>query len=653
MANSNAAPPAFGGTPTSTGSTGFAGANDAPTTPAAPQAGAAGPTGPNSANVNPGVTTPNILPPSQSIPNGWDEIQSQRIIGGTASSHVIPITPSQTAATGYPLQDLLKAYSDIFSHGGKVTQEDIRQVARLGNDRLTRMAQSLNLFPTGEGGTSPAHGIGTLFGAVGQGLGQQSWPSVNKKQFQTAFAQAIAKTVPGLKASDILSKQPNEVLNLPVNADMAKELAARGFEVQVGTPISDAAAKVKKGAQGQQQAAQDQTAAAGQVQTYAQNYAAFVKAWNANQRLPDGASFQAQWMANLENAGLLNADINTATTSQQQQTATKGGVLSTTVAAGPSAQQVFHAYQQLLVASAQANQTPQAYLEAQQNTPTTNALANGSPSEMYAYVQGVATEFGVALTNQQINQIANFYGANASVADNPSSVEDQIKNAVVSLYDPTNPNNPAGIADKMYTGIQDAALQYQIPMNATQIGNMVKQSLQGASVESMYIAADNAQAAAVKQFQQQAEGLYPALAPQIAAGQTVQNLVAPYFNVAEAITGVPASTMMADQQGGGVSKWSAFLQGGNNPAGATKQAPGTTNTTGTPQMMTLDQWKTHLMQDPQYGFVNTQGGRDMAEQLTSAILNEFGKVTTTTSANPVGALYQGPSALGANTSGTG
>ncbi len=108
----------------------------------------------------------------------------------------------------------------------------------------------------------------------------------------------------------------------------------------------------------------------------------------------------------------------------------------------------------------------------------------------------------------------------------------------------------------------------------------------GATVESMYVAADAAEAAATKQFQEQAQGLYPALSAQIGAGQTVQNLTAPYFNVAEAITGVPASTMMADQQGGGVSKWAAFLQGGNNPAGASKTnvAPGMSNTTGGPQI---------------------------------------------------------------------
>ena len=313
-------------------------------------------------------------------------------------------------------------------------------------------------------------------------------------------------------------------------------------------------------------------------------------------------------------------------------------------------EQIASAYQKVLQQQVNNNQSEQDALTALASTATS---ANAPTSEMEAYVQGVAQEFGVGLTTQQVTQIANTYGANAQTADDPSSVEDEIKDAVVALYDPTNPSNPSGVADTMYTDIQQSALQYQIPITAQQIGSMVKQSLQGATVESMYVAADAAEAAATKQFQEQAQGLYPALASQIAAGQTVQNLVAPYFNVAESITGVPASTMMADQQGGGLSKWSAFLQGGNNPSTKTAQAPGTSATGSAaqagPQMMTLDQWKTYLMQNPTYGFDKTQGGKDMAEQMTSAILNEFGKVNTNGGSSQPFNAYNGASDLSANT----
>jgi hypothetical protein len=349
------------------------------------------------------------------------------------------------------------------------------------------------------------------------------------------------------------------------------------------------------------------------------------------------ASFAASQVPAFEAAGVL--DKNAAGPKQAN-----GTVYTDT--------QIASAYQAVLQQQVSQNQNESAALTA---LASTTAIPNAPTSEMQAYVSGVAQEFGVGLTPQQVTQIANTYGANAITAGQPSSVEDEIKNAVVALYDPTNPNNPAGVASTMFEDIKNSALQYQIPISDSQIGNMVKTDIQNATVESMYVAADAAMAAATKQFQQQAQGLYPALSSQIQSGQTVQNLVAPYFNVAEAVTGVPSSTMMADQQGGGLSKWSAFLQGGNNPAGATRTAPGTSATGSAaqagPQMMTLDQWKTYLMQTPSYGFQNTQGAKDMAEQLTSAILNEFGKVSTTTSASPVNSLYQGASDLSANTAG--
>ena len=67
-------------------------------------------------------------------------------------------------------------------------------------------------------------------------------------------------------------------------------------------------------------------------------------------------------------------------------------------------------------------------------------------------------------------------------------------------------------------------------------------------------------------------------------------------------------------------------------------------------MMTLDQWKTYLMQTPSYGFQNTQGAKDMAEQMSSAILNEFGKVNTNGGTSEPFNAYQGSSDLTANTS---
>jgi hypothetical protein len=95
----------------------------------------------------------------------------------------------------------------------------------------------------------------------------------------------------------------------------------------------------------------------------------------------------------------------------------------------------------------------------------------------------------------------------------------------------------------------------------------------------------------------------------------VQTLIQPYNTITAQYTGKDPAALQAP----GVDPTSpnyAFLQGGNDPK------------TGAPTMMTMDQWKQKLMQDPQYGFQNTQGAKNMASDFASAVLNEFGVVNT-------------------------
>ena len=68
--------------------------------------------------------------------------------------------------------------------------------------------------------------------------------------------------------------------------------------------------------------------------------------------------------------------------------------------------------------------------------------------------------------------------------------------------------------------------------------------------------------------------------------------------------------------------------------------------------MTMDQWKQKVMQDPSYGFQNTQGGKNLASQFTSAILNEFGKINTGSSDQGAFGSISPGAALQANVSGS-
>ena len=333
----------------------------------------------------------------------------------------------------------------------------------------------------------------------------------------------------------------------------------------------------------------------------------------------------------------------------------------------PSANDVQKAYQSFLGAAVNGVQSgtsatslqPGAGMQAALNWGQAQAKASqatAGSSESYKYTQGIAAEFGVYLTPNQINNIINDPKVAAEITStgSPTNVADQIKSMVINDYDPNNPNDPAGVANTMYVGIQQAALKYQVPIAPDAINSMVKNGLGTASVAYPASAATDVVNKATQQFQQQAAGLYPSLAEQIKAGNDVQTLTQPYLQLAQTYTGVPASTMMTETPGGGTSKWARFLDANNNPDAAASANPTSSTSaqagkqTG-PQMMTLDQWKKTLMTDPQYGFQYTQGAKNLASQFTSAILNEFGRVNTGSNNQGAFSAISPSSALAVNT----
>lgn len=608
------------------------GGSDASTTPAATTATPAV-SGPSGAGLNPAAssTTQTGLDPSIAS----KPLPDAKAIGATEAK------PSTVL-------DENKIVSELADHlgvkAGKGKSLEAQVVEKLASQYGVKVPLTTEGTGTGQGEAGQIrHNIASWFSTAydwGTSVHLPGAPS-SKAEWQQKYDAALKIQSPKLKEQAIKKLQasnPDNQGTPPGTPEAVPDESKKALQGMLGKVVHKlGVSQAPEGTELEEVASQNKLptetpaspATPGGAQTAGDAYQTFVK--NLSDK-KTSVAFAKLYVPAFEQAGLL--DQNQAGAKQANGTTFTNA-------------QIANAYQQVISQQVTKNQ---GYGDALKDLASNTGTAGGPTSEMQAYVQGVAQEFGVGLTTQQITAISNQYGQNATTADDPSSVEDEIKDAVVSLYDPTNPGNPSGVADTMYTDIQQAALQYQIPISAQQIGTMVKTSLQGATVESMYVAADAAEAAATKQFQEQAQGLYPALSSQIAAGQTVQNLVAPYFNVAEAYTGVPASTMMADQATGGPSKWAAFLQGGQNPSGSTQTAPGQTDKTGGPQMMTLDQWKTTLMQDPKYGFQNTQGAKDMAEQMTSAILNEFGKVNTNGgSSQPFGA-YNGASDLSANTS---
>ena len=93
---------------------------------------------------------------------------------------------------------------------------------------------------------------------------------------------------------------------------------------------------------------------------------------------------------------------------------------------------------------------------------------SATSSESYAYTQGIASEFGVYLTPTQINNIIDDpkIAAEITSTGSPTNVADQIKDMVIKQYNPSNPNDPAGVANSMRSSDSNRPrFKYQLPLN--------------------------------------------------------------------------------------------------------------------------------------------------------------------------------------------
>lgn len=368
--------------------------------------------------------------------------------------------------------------------------------------------------------------------------------------------------------------------------------------------------------------------------TAGEEYSNFVKALDGTavqEWTPGGPkeTFKAYMSSWLEQGNFLNASAN-------------GGTPDNASIAG--------AYQNLLKQAKDTNTTVQKAYDA--NNASANTPGGQPPtqtvSETAAFVQGMGEKLGIYLSPADVTKISNMYEGDVTNAGGPTSVEDEIKNTVVQYFNPNDPRNPPGAASTMYQDILQSANDYGIPVASADIMNWVTNGIKTTAGDSYSIAqaASGTAAAAATHYQTLAEGLYPTLAPQIQSGQKVSDLISPYNSITAQYTGVASSTLNdpGAAPGGPTGKYYSFLQGGRDPQ------------TNAPTMQTMDEWRKTLMQDPKYGFQNTQAARDMASQMSSAILNLFGKVNTMGgTSTPIqsalpGSGFQGD--LSANTSGS-
>ena len=427
----------------------------------------------------------------------------------------------------------------------------------------------------GEGAASTA--------LTGHDLGGKNPPKKGEK------GKGLGKdNIPGSQGRIDQSNAPPDTTNTPssgkaaVIAKIAHDLGAPGSD------LTAIATKLNVPGIGQSPLA----TGAGQNENGQTVYTAFWK------RITSDQAYKAQWVTALEKANLLDASQN------------NGAPDNATVAG---------AFQNLLKASVAYKSPPEVMVQAADNHPQQNSSGTditGTTSELQAFVQGEAEKLGVNMSPMQILSVANKYKNDAST-NGTSGIQDELKNDIVQYYNPNDPANPPGAANDMYIQIQATAAKYGIPADPTMIKSMVVNALTNSAGDAYSIAAaaKDAAAAAEQHFQQLAAGAYPALAGQIQSGQDVATLIAPYNAITAQYTGKDPATL-ANPGVDPTSPDYKFLQGAKDPK------------TGQTTMMTMDEWKQYIMQHPEYGFQNTSGGKALASQMTSAILNAFGKVKT-------------------------
>lgn len=103
----------------------------------------------------------------------------------------------------------------------------------------------------------------------------------------------------------------------------------------------------------------------------------------------------------------------------------------------------------------------------------------------------------------------------------------------------------------------------------------------------------------------QAKGMFPTLAPLLDQGVTVAQVFSPYANAASNLLGVdPSQINLADP------KWNRALQGD-----------------GKQGQMSLQQWQSTVMTDPQYHYDSSENGQASAVNLTQSLGRVFGVST--------------------------
>lgn len=240
---------------------------------------------------------------------------------------------------------------------------------------------------------------------------------------------------------------------------------------------------------------------------------------------------------------------------------------------------------------------------------TESALRGGAtaaPKDEWAQYQEQYPQFGWAFQDPEISQILR----DAIKPENrwtPAVVQGKVmqtnwwksKTDAERDWLQTLATNPAQATRELnnydsITKFMQQSSAFGIPMDFETAARQVDRVVRGE------IAPD----ALTQELRIQAKALYPQLAQQIDAGATVDDVFAPYKQLAAQVLGVnPESISLTDPQ------WQAPLQYVDG---------------GVRRLATTDEWMRQLKTDSRFGYDRTSAGRSEAAQLATALAEKFG-----------------------------
>jgi hypothetical protein len=605
------------------------------------------------------TTTPGTVPPATAPVPGTAtgvaenvvslpaDLANQILVGqgpGTPAVAAEPILGPQRqgADTAATARDLLTAYRDMFGTGN-VTDQDIRVLASLqnmsgGGDLLkdAKTAQqewANNTKGPGIGGPTTGNSVqGAMWHSL---FGGGTVASFNLPEAKTILAEAIAFKVPGLDMGSILAHDPKDVLDIKVTPSMAANFEKEGYSVQANTPLLEAIDQINPagffaahGKKPQETAAQP------------------AKPPQTAQEWLTGAINDYQTALTESQTGKTAADkaAGAKAAAQIVTTLTDAGMLTTK---SPTPTDIANAYTTLVTNAVNQKVTPASLLATGQASVQANNpnLTTANTSNQAAEIANTADRLGVQLTPAQMNYLTAQADAYQSSSGTIGWTQAQIDQAVSGYFTfPTtngvpDPTKLSGDAASVYQGLKKIADSYQIPISAngpnglaswvTSAISGINDSGQVDTTTALSSGAGAAEAAFTQYAQATAAGLYPQFATQIAKGIPTTTLLDPYAQVAASVlgfgnvAGTSASVSQASDATASLNidwsnpKWSVALNGERDP------------TTGQPVPMTLDQWRSHLINDPQYGWAKTDDAKNLGMGVADHLLSVFGQPAAT------------------------